>query len=190
MSKAALSEFVTGTCGYCGNTGVAIFRDNRLCEECDSAVIHCNICKADQHENDHCRHVFWARNFEWRGAGVGVDDDVKPALLRLLDLMPKGFAADLQVAIRSRRFHTWLVAPLIGGGGSLELTGMPDRDGKSMLFAWGDAMTEIGEGEHAEETADGYHWLASLFNGKTLKANRATVSWIGEWLATNGGSRG
>ncbi|MCF8532410.1 MAG: hypothetical protein K9G48_05360, partial [Reyranella sp.] len=57
-------------------------------------------------------------------------------------------------------------------------------DGKSMLFEWGYALIKIGEGDHAEETAEGYRWLVSLYDGKTLKANRATLDWIKQWTAT------
>lgn len=184
MKKAALSEFINGTCRWCGDE-TTIYRDNRLCENCDSNVIRCSICKTDVHIDDRCRHVYRDQNYKWRGSGAYIDDDVKPSLFLLFDLMPEGFAADLRKAIKSGRFHTWLIAPLIGGGGILQMNGMPDRDGKRMMHAWGDAMIEIGEGDHAEETADGYRWLASLYDRKTRKANGATVGWIDEWLVAH-----
>lgn len=181
--KPPLSEFVTGTCNWCEDEGVRLFRDNRLCEDCDNDTIRCGICRTIEHRDNLCRHVFQNRELEWCGAGVGITDSVKPALFKLFDLMPEGFVADLRTAIESGRFHTWLIAPMIGGGGTLELFGMPDRDGKWMVIAWGDAMVKVGEGDRAEETADGYRWLVSLYDRKTLKANRATIAWIDEWLA-------
>lgn len=182
--KAALSEFITGTCRWC-DTKTTIYRDNRLCEDCDGDVIRCSICKRDVHVDDKCRHVFRDQNHGWRGSGAYIDDDMKPSLFRLFDLMPDGFAADLKIAIKSGRFHTWMVAPLIGGGGLLEMNGMPDRDGRWMVHAWGDALIEIGEGYWAEETADGYRWLVSLYDDKTRKANHATMAWIDEWLVAH-----
>jgi hypothetical protein len=176
-------EYKTGTCEHCGDE-TAVFEDNDRCERCDGEFYYCSICKQEQHRQDLCRHIFEDRNFEWEGSGTEqTSETVKAAFFRLLGRMPAGFAGDLRKAIRSGRFHTWLCAPLIGGGGLLELHGMPDRDGKSMLFKWGEAMIDIGEGDDAEDTADGYHWLASLYDKKTLKANRATVAWIDEWSA-------
>lgn len=189
MTKTALSETITGTCENCGAKEAEIFRDNGRCEDCDGQFYPCVVCREEQHRDDHCRHIFEDSNFEWQGSGVGIPDKyalkgLKRSLFKLFDLMPDGFAVDLRVAIKSGRFHTWLVAPLIGGGGVLSLYGMPDRDGQSMLHKWGDDLIEIGHGNHAEETSDGYHWLASLYDRKTIKANRATVTWIDEWLGT------
>lgn len=190
-----MTDFMAGTCEWCGDENVSIFRDTNLCEECDSDTIHCAICDERRDRHDTCRHVFETRDFEWAGSGVGVPtgyqlDHIRGALLRLLSLMPEGFAADLKTAIRSGRFHTWAVMPIIGGGGILSLYGMPDRDGKDMLHAWGDALLEIGGGEHAEETADGYHWLASLYDRETRAANRLTIRWIDEFTTRHGTGKG
>lgn len=186
-TDSAVSEFTTGTCKRCGDKKVSIFRDNRLCEDCDSDTYLCGICKTVQHRDDRCRHIFQDHDFEWMGAGVGVPDKyqlerLKPRLFKLFSLMPEGFARDLRTAIKSGRFYTWMVAPLLGGGGILEMNGMPDRDGKFTVLKWGDALIEIGGGEHAEETADAYRWLVSLYKDHTPKANRATVIWIEEFL--------
>lgn len=177
------NEYKDGECEWCGNRG-AIFVDNSRCERCDGDIFHCSICKEDQHIDNLCRHVFRDNNLEWAGSGVGVpDENVKGAFFKLLAFMPAGFAGELRKAIRSGRFHTWCVAPLIGGGGCLSLYGMPDRDGKSMVNKWGDALMVIGEGENAEESADGYRWLASLYEKKTREANRTTIAWIDEWTS-------
>lgn len=170
-----------GTCRWCGNK-TQIYINNKLCEGCDSNVIHCSICDDDYDDSDHCRHVFQDQNFEWSGSGAWSNNDVKASFLQLLEKMPAGFAVDLKKAIRSKRFHTWLIAPLIGSGGLLELHGMPNRDGKFMPHAWGDHLLKIGQGDDAEETADGYHWLASLYNDKTPGANQTTIKWINEFL--------
>ena len=176
------SEYKNGTCEWCGNGGI-VFADNSRCEQCDGDIYRCSVCKEDQHVDDLCRHIFRDSNFEWAGSGVGAPGDgVKQSFFKLLDLMPTGLAVDLRKAIRSCRFHTWLIAPLIGGGGMLELHGMPYQDGRK----WGDAMIELGEGENAEEPADGYHWLASLYDKKTREANRTTIAWINEWNANQG----
>lgn len=185
------SDFITGTCEWCGSANTAIFRDNNLCEECDTDTVHCAVCDERQHYHYPCRHVFRDRNFEWCGSGAGEPhagqaQRIKGALFRLLEAMPAGFAPDLRTAIRSGKFHTWMVAPLIGGGGLLEMHGMPDRDGRSMFHAWGDALIEIGEGEHAEDTEDAYHWLASLYDRRTPAANLLTVRWIDEFMARHG----
>lgn len=167
-----------GTCEWCGADG-EIWNDNKACESCDNDICWCSICKRHEHWESKCRHVFQDQNFEWRGAGVRpVDDDMKKPFFTLLKQMPAGFAVELRKAIRSGRFYTWFCAPLIGGGAIFTLYGIKNRHEE-----YADAMGSLGEGEHAEEAADGYHWLASLYEKKTLKANRATVKWINEWLA-------
>lgn len=168
-----------GTCRWCGDAKVQIYKDNRYCEECDNDIFRCSICKEDQHVHDLCRHVFQNDSLEWRGSGAYIDDDLKEPLFRLFDLMPPTFAADLKAAIRSKRFHTWLVAPMVGWGGTLELKGFSDL---GAAYSYGDQILEIGQRDDAEETAEAYHWLASLFDDKTLKANRATIRWIDEYL--------
>jgi hypothetical protein len=184
MGKATAnlkSEFKAGTCAWCGDRGT-VYADNGRCEQCDSDVFHCSICDDDQHADDLCRHVFRDSNFEWAGSGTGrTADDVRISFLKLLDLMPPGFGADLRKAIRSGHFHTWLIAPLIGGGGMLEMRGMPYEDGRK----FGDALRDIGDGDNAEEAAYGYHWMVSLYDRKTLAANRVTVAWINKWEMLN-----
>lgn len=187
MATPVLSETVTGKCEHCGDEGVQVFRDNSRCEECDGQFYPCSVCKTEENRDDHCRHIFEDREGEWLGAGVGIPETyqlevLKKSLFKLLSLMPEHFATDLRTAIKSGQFYTWSVMPMIGGGGSLKLNGMPDRDGKYMHFAWGEALMEIGAGDHAEETRDGYRWLVSLYQRSTLKANRATTAWIDEWL--------
>ncbi len=36
---------------------------------------------------------------------------------------------------------------------------------------YGEALAQIGEGEHAEEASDGCRWMASLYQEKTPDAN-------------------
>ena len=177
------SEYKDGACRWCSDEG-QVFKDNSLCDNCDGDVVRCEICKHEYHRDDTCRHVFQDRHCEWRGAGMRpVDPDLKAPFFAFLSAMPEGFATDLRTAIRSGRFHTWVVAPMIGGGGLLTLYGMPDRDGKWMPHKWGDEILTLSEGEKADELADGYRWLVSLYDKKTTTANRATVKWISEWLA-------
>lgn len=176
-----------GECEHCGDDGV-VFIDNNRCQECDGQFIHCSICNEEQHRDDPCRHIFQDENLEWHGSGSGSwPIDIRKPFLDLVRLMPSGFAPDLREAILSGRFYTWLMAPLIGSGGCLELSGMPDRDGRFMEFSWGDAMIGVGEGEQAEETSDGYHWLASLYKDKTPDANRITVAWLEQFLSAQTG---
>lgn len=176
--SADQSTYRIGKCRWCGERG-EVYRDNGLCEDCDSNTIHCRICRCRQHADNRCRHVFQDRWFEWAGAGSGCEPTpaVKSAFLELLTLMPEGFAADLRTAIKGGEFYTWVIAPMIGGGGILEMHGMP----LSKFLTYGDDMLALGERHDAEETADGYRWLASLYQRKTLKANRLTIRWIDEW---------
>lgn len=174
------SDYTLGVCAWCSDE-TPVFRDNMLCEDCDCDTIECAICGDRQHRDSRCRHVFQTDNLEWNGSGVGEpSDDIKTAFLKLLSLMPGGFAPDLKTAIESGRFRTFVVAPLIGSGASMELAGMPDRDGRFMMYAWGDAMLKLGEGEHADDIADGYHWLASLYEKDTPTANSTTIRWLDE----------
>lgn len=184
MSRRHKSEFFSrGTCRWCGDSGPNVYRDTHYCESCDGDIHYCPICRADQHADDPCRHVFQDRYFQWAGAGVGAPDDtVKRSLFRLLDLMPPEFATDLRTAISSGEFFTWFVAPLIGGGGLLELHGMPDREGRMMIFEWGEKLAKISENDDDEDTADGYRWLASLYRKKTARGNKHTVALLDEWV--------
>jgi hypothetical protein len=52
----------------------------------------------------------------------------------------------------------------------------------------GNALLRLGGADQAEETADGYHWLASLYQDDTPEANTITITWINEFLKekTNG----
>lgn len=175
------SEFKKGTCAWCSDE-TTVYRDNSLCEQCDSDTVECGICGARQHYESKCRHVFQDADLDWAGAGVRAEltDASKRGLFKLLDLMPEGFAGELRVAIRSGRFYTWFTAPLIGGGAMMQLNGMGDYSRSRM---WGDRLVEVGESdETAEETADGYHWLASLYKRDTLRANNRTLDAINEWL--------
>ncbi|PDT77203.1 hypothetical protein [Bradyrhizobium sp. C9] len=177
------SDYKHGTCAWCGNQE-EVFRDNMLCDTCDSDTVYCTVCRSRQHHESKCRHVFQSHGCgEWRGAGFDpIDNEMKAPFHRLLSAMGEDFAVDLKTAIRSGRFFTWTIAPMIGGGGMLELNGMPQRDGRSMLFEWGDALIKLGEGRRAEELHDGYRWIVSLYKRNTTKANRTTLAWIDQWL--------
>jgi hypothetical protein len=176
------TTYKTGTCKWCGNKD-EIYRDTMLCEECDTDTIYCRVCRERCSYEYKCRHVFQDDCFQWHGAGVSSDDDdVKVPFQRFLSAMGEDFARDLKTGIRSGRFHTWMVAPMIGGGGSLTLYGMPDRDGQMMLHSWGDKIIDLGESRRAGEFASGYSWLVSLYNRSTTKANRTTIRWIDQWL--------
>jgi hypothetical protein len=176
-----------GTCEHCGESDIVIGKEDERCDECSGRFIHCDICDEEQFDEHPCRHVFRDENFEWQGSGVWVNEALKPTVFKLFDLMPAGFPSDLKVAILSGKFYTFLSAPMIGSGGSLTMNGMPDRDGKFMVLAWGSEMIKVGEGEHAEETADAYHWLASLYQDRTPEANAATITWIDEYLSARAG---
>lgn len=170
---------IVGTCRWCGDED-AVF-ENQLCEECDSRIYVCSVCNEDQTDSDHCRHIFQGEDLEWRGSGAWMDPDLKQPLFRIFDLMPSGFSEDLKRAIESKKFYTWLIAPMIGAGGLLELHGMPKRKGIRYLFGWGEKLIEIGQGDHAEETSDAYHWLVGLYEDKTPDANNLTLKWINEY---------
>lgn len=169
-------EFKSGECTYCGHEG-EIHADNNLCEECDSDTVHCSICNELVHADYRCRHVFQDDELNWTGSGAySPSGHIKASFFLLLHRMPLPFAADLRKAISAGKFHTWLVAPIIGGGGSLFLRGI---DG---TVDYGARMIEIGEGDRAEDCADGYRWLASLYDGETPRANALTIEWLDEWL--------
>lgn len=177
-----MSDYITGKCVWCGNEG-DLFKDNLRCDDCDSNVCRCSICRQDFNRDYTCRHIFQDENFEWRGAGVRPDDqEMRLPVHRFLSAMGEDFARDLKVAVSSGKFHTWFVAPMIGGGGLISLYGMPDRDGQRMVNAWGDKLIELCEGPQAEQLHDGYRWLASLYNRSTREANRTTVAFIDRWL--------
>lgn len=176
--------YTTGTCDWCKAEG-PVFTDNSLCETCDNETVYCSICDERQHIDDLCRHISRDEHYEWMGAGFqdAPSEHVKKALFKLFDVMPNGFVPDLRIAIQSGRFHTWLIAPLIGGGGVMELHGMPARDGRNMVFEWGDALIGVGDSDDAEAARDGYRWLVSLYDQDTPRANAATIEAIDAFLA-------
>lgn len=167
-----MDEFRDGECRWCGDVG-PVYADNGLCELCDGRLVKCSICKTEEHEDHHCRHVFKDENFQWQGAGVGrPDEHIRQSFFCLLGQMPSGFAGVLARAIRSGRFHTWIVAPIIGPGAHLTLYGISDS-------TWADALLELGgDPDHAESAADGYRWLVSLYDRKTPEANKITLRWL------------
>ena len=178
-----MSDYKRGTCRWCETRG-HVFKDNLLCDDCDGDVVNCRICNQDQHRDDPCRHVFQDEDFSWCGAGVEyASDSVRASFLLLVQKMPDDFAAALSTAIRSGRFYTWLIAPMIGGGGLLELNGMPDRDGGFSVFWWGQQLIKIGESDAAKATRDGYCWLASLYKADTPKANEITLKMLEDYDA-------
>lgn len=171
--------YKTGKCEWCGDEG-EIYRDSLLCEPCDDDTVHCVVCGDRQHYESKCRHVFQRQGWgEWCGSGVDpADQDLKTPFHLLLSAMGEDFVRDLKSAIKSGKFHTWLVAPMIGGGGTLTLYGMPFE----VRRGYGDRLIDLGGSERADELHDGYRWLVSLYDRSTTKANRTTVRWIDEWL--------
>lgn len=177
-----MTDYRSGTCKWCGDPG-KVFCDNGLCDTCDRDTIYCRVCRCLQHCDSKCRHVFQDEWFEWRGAGVyPADKEMMIPVHRLLSAMGEEFARDLKAAIDSRKFYTWSISPMIGGGGILEVNGMPERDGVRTTQLWGDRLIELGESDRADQFADGYRWLVSLYKSKTTKANRTTINWIDQWL--------
>lgn len=172
-----MSEYKKGTCTWCRDVGT-VYADNNRCEDCDREVFRCTVCDQEYHRDDKCRHIFQDADYEWTGAGGYIPSDtVKDSFFDLLTAMPDGFADALNQAIQSKKFHTWFVAPLIGGGAILTLYGMPDHRERS----WGDYLCKV-LGEDAEEIIqDGYRWLVSLCDDRTPTANRLTIGWISEW---------
>lgn len=180
-----MDEFKDGTCTWCREHG-AVYANNGRCEDCDMAVVDCRICGCERHRESFCRHISEDRNLEYFGSGVGTpSNSISESFFKFLSAMPGGFAPALRDAIKSGKFHTWMTAPLIGGGGIITLYGMPDRSKDWMTgLSWGDAIIEAGERDDAEELYDGYRWLVSLYNKDTLAANRTTIAWIDEWIAS------
>jgi hypothetical protein len=170
-------DFTDGKCSFCAAEG-AVFADNMLCEECDTSTVHCVICDERCDYSNKCRHVFEDQYLIWSGAGVGYrpEANVRASFMDLLDAMPRSFAGDVKAAILSGKFYTWLVAPMIGGGGMLELHGIKYPSS----YSYGDAILALGETGDAT-LADGYRWLVSLYKEDTPDANAITLRWIEDW---------
>jgi hypothetical protein len=167
-----------GKCKWCRSDG-EVYRDNSLCEECDSRTVYCLVCRERSHEDYACRHVFKSDDCGWHGSGYDPSDkDMMRPFHRLLSVMGEDFARDLKSAIKSGKFHTWMVAPMIGSGGMLTLYGMPSEIRRD----YEDRLVELGQSERADELHDGYRWLVSLYDRSTTKANRSTIEWIDRWL--------
>lgn len=177
-------DIKNGVCEWCGSEG-DVYTDNDRCEQCDSDIVHCLICDQDQHRDDLCRHVSQDINYEWFGAGVGPEPTpaARRSFMALLNRLPKAFSKDLRKAIRAQKFHTWMVAPLIGGGGHLTLYGMLSSD-------WGGRLVALGESDEVEALHDGYRWLASLYDDRTPEANATTLAMIRERLSASPAAAG
>lgn len=176
------ADYKLGSCKWCRDK-CEIYRDTLLCDTCDSNTIYCCVCRRRRGADNRCRHVFQDGELQWRGAGVDpTDNDMRIPFHRLLSAMGEEFAVDLKAAIKSGQMYTWMVAPMIGGGGTLEVNGMPQRNGERMIIEWGDRLIKLGESKRAEELYEGYRWLASLYKTNTTKANRTTIGWIDRWL--------
>ena len=193
--EPAEEECRVGKCSFCGDicNDLLPAEGGLRCAECDSEYEYCGICKEEQHCDDHCRHIFTSQWGGLLGSGTYMSDNdldyVRKVLVDLLDLMPQGFAQSLRVAIASGRFFTWATMPIIGGGGMLELNGMPNRHGRYAVSWWGDFLMEIGQGDDAEEAADAYLWLASLYKNATVKANNITMRWLDQYIALERAAR-
>src|SRR3990167_1825634 len=123
-----------GECEHCGDEG-RVFIDNNSCEECDGQFFMCSVCKEEQHRDNTCRHLFQGLDdYEWKGSGAWIDPELKVPLFALFSRMPEGFVPALRVAIKSGKFYTFLMAPMIGSGGHMELGGIEDwRFGVAMI---------------------------------------------------------
>lgn len=171
-------EFKDGPCRWCGCDS-PVFADNGLCEDCDGDTYHCVVCDEEMYDDSYdgfCRHLFRDANHEWQGSGTGEppNETVRRSLLFLLQRMPPGFVADLKAAVEAGKFHTWMIAPLIGGGGILQLHEIELDQAET----YGEAMIDLGEANDADQMHDGYRWLVSLYDGKTPEANRQTLQVI------------
>lgn len=180
-----------GRCEYCGDEDIIIFGDTKRCDDCERQFVHCLICRKEQNRDYLCRHVFETDCGEFAGSGADTYDfaaNAKDGFDALLRRMHPCFAGDLWAAIRSGKFHTFACVSMLGGG-SIEMHGMPKRrapegmDPYYSLFFWGNELVELGSGEYADEVSDGYHWMASLYNTETPKANQITLAWIEAFLA-------
>lgn len=180
-----VDEMTVGECEECGYRG-AVFVDNNRCEECDGNFVHCAVCDEEQHADDLCRHVFRDENWEWAGAGIGrPSKSVKRSFFKFLDAIGEEFSVALREAIKDGRFHTWMVAPIIGRGGTLYLRGFSLEDSHKFCKA----ILEADESEKPDDLVDGWRWLRTLFDTTTGDANNTTIAWIDEWRAAHSGER-
>ena len=173
-----MTDEVEGICKWCGDEGI-VWADTGYCQDCDSDIVHCLICDEDQHAHDHCRHVFQDEHFEWVGSGTGrtPDQDIENAVHALLGAMPRQFSISLRKAVREGRFYSFFVAPMIGGGATFTLHGLPFN----RRWKWEDQYGELGYLE-SESIETGYRWLASLYENRTPEANAQTVGMISRFL--------
>jgi hypothetical protein len=166
-----------GTCSWCHEKKVLIYKDTKRCDSCDNRFTYCEICEEEQFEDDHCRHLFWSEGYGWSGSGTtNTDyDSIKASLLKLLQFMPSGFAAELRTAILSNEFRTFTI-------GSLLRIDCVELEGFHPSLKYSKKLIDLESSDHAEETADGYNWLASLCESDTAEANALTIKWIEEFL--------
>lgn len=187
-----------GVCPYCGEVRDDLLKTHAgdlRCSECDNNHHWCSICKEELGEYDDCRHTFydhWHCSCEWLGSGSWNVHDaywmtrIKRGLFNLLRAVP--FACELRAAIKANNFYMFILDGMIGRP-MVEVNGLEEPDG-SRLFSSFDTDDKIMQA--MEEDCDddkqyinvAAHWLLSLYKNKTPDANRITVSWIEEWLAS------
>jgi len=175
---------VIGTCEWCHDENVPVYEDSKRCEDCDYRFHYCSICKEDQFEDDCCRHIFQSDN-GWAGSGGDQEEtnrSVKAAFLVFLSGMPASFPMDLKLAIQSGKFYTFTIGSLLGTDG-VELNGLPYEGLLTNCFKYSHDILELGDSDIAEQSADGWYWLTSLYENETPEANALTIQWIDEFIS-------
>ena len=175
---------VIGTCEWCHDENVPVYIDSKRCEDCDYRFTFCSICKEEQFEDDHCRHIFLSDN-GWAGSGGDQEETkrcVKVSFLVFLSGMPRGFAEELKGAIQSGQFSTFTYGSLLGTD-EVQLNGFPYEGLLPNSFKYSSDILKLGDSDIAEQSADGWYWLVSLFENETPEANALTIQWIDEFIS-------
>jgi|GEM_PF-6261165 hypothetical protein len=168
---------IIGTCEWCHDENVPIYKETDRCETCEEHFIYCSVCKEEQFEDDPCRHIFWTDS-GWSGSGGEYSEtEIRASLIALIQPMPQGFAQDLKAAIQSGKFRTFTIGCMFGSVSIIELHGL------KYASQYSRELIALGKSDLAEQSSDGWNWLVSLEEDKTTEANALTIKWIDEFIS-------
>jgi hypothetical protein len=193
-------------CNMCGKAAkndcytLCFCFDVTHCEDCEmyyDRLDWCEVCKNHLYNDNLCRHVYHAIDFDIQGAGIWWDnnrylqDYLKPCFFQMLDFMGYRFALDLRYTIEKGLFgkEGWTYLTTVSSYGDRDTYGTNEYRHRQKWGCFESYVEKIIKNTDDYDNdiylEDVYDWLVSLSPlPGSKKANELTISWINEWLKT------
>lgn len=153
------------------------------CENIDSPLVWCSICKEHSYDDETCAHLYLTIDREIQGAGCcdPKDNHLEPYFFEFLSFMGLRFAVDLRLAIKNGKTPYDFIYSY------------PSFNDKETLIVYEYNRDRIGDFEahcdnrKEENEYDGYYlygcyeWIITL-DDATKKANEETIDLIDKWI--------